>query len=171
MKNIKILNFEINKPQIIGVLIAFIIIFLSFVFLRDSGIFYFLLGISFFIAGLPFFISLIIESNTIREKEEMFLEFSRNLVESVNAGTPISKSILNIRGKDYGSLSPYINKLANQISLGIPVKIAFETFARDVGSLTITRAVTIIGESEKAGGEIGDILESVVKSVDRKSVV
>ena len=101
------------------------------------------------------------------EKEAMFLEFSRNLVESVKSGTPISKSILNIRAKDYGGLNPYIDKLANQISLGIPVKNAFETFARDTGSKTISRAVTIIGESEKAGGQIEDILESVSKSVSQ----
>ncbi len=160
-----ILGFKIKKPQIIGIVVALIVIILSFIFLRGSDVFYFLLGISFVIAGLPFFVSLILESNITREKEEMFLEFSRNLVESVKAGTPISRSILNIRTKDYGSLNPYIQKLANQISIGIPIKTAFETFARDIRSSTITRAVTIISESEKAGGRIEDVLDSVAKSV------
>jgi len=64
-------------------------------------------------------------------------------------------------------LTPYINKLSNQISLGIPIKTAFETFARDLDSKTISRAVNIISESEKAGGQIEDILESVVKSVSQ----
>ena len=155
----------LRKPQIIGIIIALVIVLLSVIFFYGTDLFWFLLGIGFIIAGLPFFIALILESNLTREKEAMFLEFSRNLVESVKAGTPISKSILNIRGKDYGGLNPYINKLANQISLGIPVKSSFETFARDIGSKTITRAVTIIGESEKAGGKIEDILESVSKSV------
>jgi len=166
MKKLNIFSkFKINKTQIIGIAVALIIILLSMIFLLGTDIFWFLLGIAFVIAGLPFFISLILESNLIREKEAMFLEFSRNLVESVKAGTPISKSILNIRNKDYGSLNPYIDKLANQISLGIPVKTAFQTFARDTGSKTISRAVTIISESEKAGGQIEDILESVSKSV------
>ncbi|MDP2924828.1 MAG: type II secretion system F family protein [Nanoarchaeota archaeon] len=157
---------KINKSQIIGLVIAFIIIILSLLLLQNSpNLLYFLLGISFFIGGLPFFISLIIESNRTREKDEMFMEFSRNLVESVNAGTPISKSILNVKNKNYGSLNPYIEKLANQISLGIPIKTSLETFARDVGSATISRAITIISESEKAGGEIQDILESVATSV------
>ena len=159
------MRLKIKKTEIIGLAVAFIIILLSFIFVFGTDIFYFLLGISFVIAGLPFFVSLILEANITKEKDEMFLEFSRNLVESVKAGTPISKSIINIRGKDYGSLNPYIDKLANQILLGIPLKAAFETFARDVGSITITRAVTIISEAEKAGGEIEDILESVTKSV------
>jgi flagellar protein FlaJ len=119
------------------------------------------------IAMFPFFISIILSTSAEREKDEMFLEFARNLVENVKAGTPISKSILNIRKKDYGKLNPHINKLANQIALGIPVKSALETFARDIESKTVIRAVTIISEAEKAGGKIDDILEAVAKSVSQ----
>jgi flagellar protein FlaJ len=158
---------KLKKPQIIGIILALSIVLLSMIFLLGTEIFWFLLGIAIVIAGLPFFISLILETNLTREKEAMFLEFSRNLVESVKSGTPISKSILNIRGKDYGGLNPFIEKLANQISLGIPVKDALQTFARDTKSKTIARAVTIISESEKAGGHIEDILESVSKSVSQ----
>jgi flagellar protein FlaJ len=156
---------KLNKPKIIGLVIALIAILLSLIFLRGTNIFYFVLGIAFFIAGLPFFIFLVMEGNKEKKKDEMFLEFSRNLVESVKAGTPISKSILNIREKEYDVLNPYVDKLANQISLGIPVQAALSTFARDINSSTVTRAVTIISESEKAGGQIEDILNSVVKSV------
>lgn len=165
LKLLRLINFEFKKVHIIGLIVALLIIVLSLIFLRDNDIFYLLVGISFVIGGFPFFVSLIMETNLTREKDEMFLEFSRNLVESVKAGTPISKSIVNIKGKNYGGLTPYINKLANQISLGIPIKTAFETFARDARSSTISRAVNIISESEKAGGEIGEILDSVVKSV------
>ena len=165
MKLPKLFGFQVSKTQIIGIVVALLIVILSFLFFGMNNIFYFLAGISLFIAGFPFFMELMIESKTTKEKEEMFLEFSRDLVENVKAGTPISRSILNLKNKDYGSLSPYIDKLANQISLGIPLKTAFETFARDVNSKTITRSVSIISESEKAGGQISDILEAVVKSV------
>jgi len=162
---IKKLN--LNKTKIISLVIAFVIAVSAILLLKNNDILYFVLGISFIIAILPFIISVVLETGAEREKEEMFLEFSRDLVENVKAGTPISKSILNIRKKDYGKLNPHINKLANQISLGIPVKTAFETFARDNANNTITRAVTIISESEKAGGRIDDILEAVVKSVSQ----
>jgi flagellar protein FlaJ len=158
---------KINKSQVIGIIVALITLILSFAFMGPSDVFYFLVGISFIIAGFPFFLAIVMDSNTTREKEEMFLEFARNLVESVRAGTPISKSILNIKNKDYGTLNPHIEKLSNQIFLGIPLKNAFETFARDLGSPTITRAVGIISESEKAGGQIEDILESVATSVSQ----
>jgi len=164
-QNINLRKYKPNKVQIIGMIVSFITITLSIIFLRGSDVFYFILGIALVIGILPFVASVILESSAAREKDEMFLEFARNLVENVKAGTPISKSILNIRKKDYGKLTPYINKLANQIALGIPVKTSLETFARDINSNTITRAVTIISEAEKAGGRIDDILEAVAKSV------
>ena len=166
-KNLELFGFKIEKIHIIGLIIALVIVILSFIFILGSDLFYFLLGISFVIAGLPFFLSLLLESSETKEKESMFLEFARDLVESVRMGTPINQSILNVRKKNYGSLSIYIDKLANQISLGIPVSTAFETFAREINSPTISRAVNIIRESEKAGGEIENILESVASSVSQ----
>ncbi len=167
LENIDWRRYRPNKPQIIGILIAFITIVLSIIFLSGTDIFYFILGLAIVIAMFPFFVSLILSTSAEREEDDMFLEFARNLVENVKAGTPISKSILNVRKKDYGKLNPYINKLANQIALGIPVKSALETFARDVGSRTVARAVIIISEAEKAGGKIDDILEAVAKSVSQ----
>lgn len=155
--------------HVIGITIAIILIIGSYALFGDSSknLFTFLIGIAFIIGGLPFFVSIIIETKQTAEKEVMFLEFSRGLVESVKAGTPISKSIFNIKNKNYGSLNSHVEKLANQISLGIPLKTAFETFARDIRSPTITRSVNIISEAEKAGGKIDDILEAVVKSVSQ----
>jgi len=163
------MRFKLSRVQIIGLGVAIAIDVISGIFfllkMIESNLFYFLFGLSFFIGGMPFFVFLIIESGMAREKDEMFLEFSRDLVENVKAGTPISRSIMNLQNKDYGNLSSYVRKLANQISLGIPVQAAFETFARDLGSSTVSRAVVIISESEKAGGDIGSVLESVAKSI------
>ncbi|MDD5191967.1 MAG: type II secretion system F family protein [Candidatus Nanoarchaeia archaeon] len=167
LQNIDWRRYKPNKGQIVGLIVAITTIVLSIIFLKETDIFYFVLGLAIVIAMFPFFVSIILTTSAEREREEMFLEFARNLVENVKAGTPISKSILNVRKKDYGKLNPHINKLANQIALGIPVKSALETFSRDVNSLTVTRAVTIISEAEKAGGKIDDILEAVAKSVSQ----
>jgi len=167
-KPLRILGLEINKTEILGFIVGLVIVVLDFIFIfENKPLFYFILGIAFVIVGFPFFLFLVFETNKMREKESMFLEFSRNLVENVRAGTPISRAILNVKTKDYRSLNPHVQKLANQISLGIPIQTAFYTFARDIRSETITRAVTIISESEKAGGQIEDILDSVVKSVSQ----
>jgi len=155
---------EIKKSQIIGSAIGISVIVMS-LFFNQTSLVYFLFGIGVIIIVAPFVISVIRENRAEKEKEEMFLEFARNLVESVKTGTPISKSIVNMKGKSYGDLSKHIDKLANQISLGIPLSSALQTFSADVKNKSITRALVLIGQAEKAGGDIGEILESVAEAV------
>jgi len=154
-----------DKKEIIGIVFGFVIIIIDLIFFRGQKLFYFLIGIAIVIFSLPFVVNTMLVSSRQKENDEMFLEFARNLVESVKAGTPISKSILNVKEKYYGSLTPHVRKLANQISLGIPVKQALENFSRDVDSETVSRAISLISEAEEAGGDIEKILESVSRSV------
>lgn len=149
----------------IGMGVGGVIMLLS-LFLINSKIFFLLIGVGALIGSAPFVFTVIYESKIESEKEKMFLEFARNLVESVKTGTPISKTIMNLKNKYYGVLSGNIQKLANQISLGIPLNTALQIFAKDVNNKTISRAITLIGQSEKSGGDIGWILESVAKAVN-----
>ncbi|MEK6875637.1 MAG: type II secretion system F family protein [Nanoarchaeota archaeon] len=155
---------EFKTLTITGIGLGVITIIVSLFFFGQQ-IFYFLIGIGVVITSLPFIIDLINESRIQAEKEDMFLEFTRNLVESVKAGTPISKSIVNIRSKPYGVLSSHVHKLANQIIMGIPLSNALQTFSKDINNKSVSRALTLIGQAEKAGGDIGEILESVAGAV------
>lgn len=156
---------KINKTAITGISAGALIALIDIIFFRGEKIFAFLLGIAFVAASVPFILSLLRESKKEREISEMFLEFSRNLAEGVATGVPISKSIANLAKRDYGALSPYVRKLANQISLGIPVNKALQTFSDDVDNNVVRRAVALIREAEKAGGQIDYILDSVAKSI------
>jgi pilus assembly protein TadC len=155
---------EVKKIHYIGIGAAVIIIALSFLF-SGTKLFFLIIGVGVLAGILPFVISLINETKIENEKEEMFLEFTRNLVESVKTGTPISKSIMNLKDKAYGVLGENIKKLANQISLGIPLGLALQVFAKDVNNKTVSRTIILIGQAEKAGGEIGEILEAVAEAV------
>jgi len=155
---------ELKKIHKIGIVIGVIIVLAS-LFFFNSKFFFMFLGLGFLLIALPFVLTLMKETKISAEKEEMFLEFARNLVESVKTGTPISKSIINLKGKDYGALTPHIDKLGNQISLGIPLSKALEAFSKDIENKTISRALTLIGQAERAGGEIGIILEAVAGAV------
>tara|TARA_Y100000310_G_scaffold47085_2_gene43674 strand:+ start:2512 stop:3381 length:870 start_codon:yes stop_codon:yes gene_type:complete len=161
---------KVNKGIIFGLVGGVVIISVSFVFLlvpdfENINLFYFLFGGGVLVGLLPFVISSIIHNRLMREKDEMFLEFARSLVESVESGTPISKSILNLRKEHFGALGGHVEKLANQIRLGIPLQTALETFAKETKSTTIIRAITLIREADKTGGNIESILSSVAKSV------
>jgi len=155
---------ELKGIHVSGILAGFIIIALSLFFI-GTKFFFLLIGMGFIIVASPFIFTLMTESQIASEKEEMFIEFARNLVESVKAGTPISKSIVNVKDKSYGVLSNNVKKLANQIYLGVPLGIALEVFARDVNNKTVSRTLTLIGQAEKSGGDIGTILESVAQAV------
>ena len=156
---------ELKISHWTGMIIGIILIGISFFFYGEV---YFLviIGTGFLIGVTPFVIGAVKESAIADEKEEMFLEFARNLVESVKTGTPISKSILQVRKRPYGALSPHVEKLANQISMGIPLNQALVIFSKDVNNSTIARALTLIGQAERAGGDIGMILESVANAVN-----
>jgi pilus assembly protein TadC len=156
---------EITKIHWIGIILSVIIIGLS-LFLIGTTLFFFMIGMGILVGVSPLVFSIIHETKVANEKEEMFLEFTRNLVESVKTGTPISKSIINVKEKSYGVLGENIKKLANQISLGIPLNTALQTFSKDIGNKSISRALTLIGQAEKAGGDIGEILESVAEAVE-----
>ncbi len=155
---------KFKKIKLIGIGISIVVILFS-LFLLGTRFFFFVFGIGVLIGFAPFVFSVINETRVSTEKEEMFLEFSRNLVESVKTGTPINKSIINVKNKPYGVLSENIKKLANQISLGIPLEKALQTFSRDIRNRTISRALTLIGQAERSGGEIGRILESVTGAI------
>ena len=151
----------------LGIVVGIVVAVGSMLMLRGSNLMYFLLVIALLVGLIPFVISFLLGQSKQREKEEKFLAFTRDLVETVRSGTPISKSIVNLRNRNYGSLTPHIVKLANQLSIGITLTNAFKTFAEDTKSKVISRAVTLISEAERAGGKIETILESVADSVNQ----
>ncbi len=158
------------RSIIFGIVLGILVIGFSLIFvfidaLKNMDLFYFLLGVGFMIAFSPFVISSVLETKIGREKDEMFLEFVRSLVESVESGTPISKSILNLKPQNFGALGKYVAKLQNQIRLGIPLQKSLDIFAKDTKSKEIKRAVTLILEADKTGGNIEQILNSVSNSV------
>jgi len=156
------MNFK--KQHKIGIALAVLIIAGAFLF-KGSPAFSLVLGIGIIVGVLPFVFSTIAETNIAREKEEMFLEFARNLVESVKMGSSISKSILILKNRNYEVLNRHVGKLANQISMGIPLNIAMQTFSKDINNKKISKAITLIRQAERAGGDIGKILESVAEAV------
>ncbi len=155
---------ELKRIHWFGIIAGIVVIALSFLAF-GSRFFFFIIWFGILIGVSPFVFTTIQKTRIAGQKEEMFLEFTRNLVESVKTGTPISKSITNMRKKPFGVLSKHVEKLANQISIGIPLKSALQTFAGDINNNTITRTITLIGQAERAGGNIGEILEAVAKAV------
>src|SRR3989344_3683063 len=165
------LEFKLSKKQWAGIIAGVIIAGVSIAIFRGNGLMYFLLVISLIIAILPFVLDLILVQGEQKEKEEKFLFFVRDLVENVRSGTPVSRSIMNLKKRNYGSLSPHIEKLANQLSIGMTLTDSLIVFSKDTESKVISRAVGLISEAERAGGKIETILESVASSINQIEIL
>lgn len=133
----------------------------------ESPVFSLILIVSLFLMILPTILRVSIESKRQKTIDSKFLEFTRDLVENVKSGTPISKSIVILKDRDYGSLSDHVKKLANQITLGLSLDRALQVFAKDTKSPVISRSVSLIAEAQRAGGRIDAIIESVSNSVNQ----
>ena len=159
------MNEKIREIDLIGPGVGLGVIIVAY-FFASERFFPLLAGLGIFLGVIPFILRILKENRISQEKESMFLEFARNLVESVKTGTPISKSIINMRSKNFGALNPHVQKLANQISVGIPLNTALNFFSKDVNNRSIARSLTLIGQAERAGGDIGEILEAVAGAVN-----
>lgn len=151
----------------VGVLLLFldIYLFVDFTTGTIARWFWGVMVLAINIGGLQFFIDFMKENTRQKEIELKFLEFIRNLVENVRSGVSIPKSIIQVSNEDYGALTPYIKKLANQIQWGIPIHVAFTNFGNDTGNRVIKRSISIVIEAEESGGDIASVLESVSESV------
>jgi len=158
---------KFEKMHWMGIGIGLAMAVASYFIFQQKAVFNFMFVVSLIIGALPFLISLLLGQGRQREKEEKFLAFSRDLVESVKSGTPISKSIILLRMRNYGALTVHVRKMANQLALGFTLNQALDNFAMDTKSKVISRAVGLISEAERAGGKIESILDSVSKSVDQ----
>ena len=155
-----------NQPRhYIAIGIAFIALFMDIFYLRDTVIFVPFLFFSVMIAWFQYWLDLFMENRKQKEIEEQFPNFVRNFVGTVKSGMPVSKAIVHVADTDYGALTPYVKKLANQIEWSIPVHRALVNFAESTENRIIRRAVATVIEAEQSGGNIEDVLDRITDSL------
>ena len=146
--------------KFIGLIVSVIVVILLLIFKAQikQELFYFILVILAILSVFPFILILILQQGKHEEKSEMFLEFLRDIVEGVKSGIPVNKTVMNLSERDYGALNGTIKKVINQLSLGIPLDDALKTMAKDSKNKTISRAIGLISEAQKAGGDVNQVL-------------
>ena len=115
----------------------------------------------------------------LKEIEERFPDFMRELVEGLRGGMTLPLALKYAARSDYGALNKYINKIVSQISWGLPFEKVFEDFAKSVKSKVVARAVSVIIESHRSGGELSKAIESITQATaevekikkERKAVI
>ncbi len=164
---------ELKLKHYFGLGFGFFIILIDFVFFFDftaklgPSAWYFnpILVIGVLIGSITFILDFLHENERQKELETKFLEFVRGLVETVRSGVSIPQAIMHAASVNYGALTPYVQKLSNQIEWGYPLHNALTIFANDTKNPVIKRSVAIVIEAEQSGGDMGSVLESVTQSV------
>ena len=121
--------------------------------------------VAFVVAGINFLLDFLNENKRQKELELNFLEFVRALVETVRSGVTIPSAVMQISDANYGSLTPYIKKLANQLEWGYPLHEALTIFAINTKNSVIKKSVAIVIQAERSGGDMGIVLQAVTNSV------
>lgn len=123
-----------------------------------------ILGI--FLVAVPVVIFRYQKFKALKEMEEKFPIFLRDVVESVRAGMAFHLAIVNSSKFDYGRLSKEVKKMSNQISWGLPVTKVLDQFTDRVrGSRRLFDSLQTIRESYKTGGDVVATLDSVADNL------
>ncbi|HID73562.1 MAG TPA: type II secretion system F family protein [Thermoplasmata archaeon] len=90
--------------------------------------------------------------------EDKFPDFIKDLAEYWKGGLSMTTAIDTISRGEYGALNKDVRIMATQISWGIAFEDVLRLFADRVRTPLVERTVTMVGEANKAGGKISDIL-------------
>ncbi len=163
------MNIQFKSKYLVGISIGISLILIDvMLFLKHiipKRLFFPLIVIGVTISWLQFWLDFFNELKRQKEMELKFLEFIRSITENIKSGISVTHSILQVKDKDYGTLSPYIKKLANQMEWGIPLHKGLVVFAKDTDNQVVKRDVAIIIEAYRSGGNIEEVLDSVALSV------
>lgn len=159
------MKIKFKKEYLIGISFGILLTILNLLYFLKTRWFFATIVLAIVACIAQFLLDIRKEQSRQKEIEEKFLEFVRALVGTVKSGISIPQALRQTSDKDYGSLTKYTKKLANQLEWGIPVDEALSTFSKDTGNTVIKRSVSIVLEAEKSGGDMEGVLESVTDSV------
>ncbi len=156
---------KFNQKHLAGVIFGSIVMIIDFVFFMSSPIFLAGIIIAACIMLFPYWIEFLMELQRQKQMEVHFPDFVRNFVGAIKSGMPLGKAIIYVSDSDYGSLTPYVKKMAHQLEWNIPVHKVLKNFTKDVNNPVVTRALNTVIKAERSGGNIEDVLGSVTSSL------
>ena len=101
----------------------------------------------------------------IKEYERYFPIFLSDIAEAKRSGLSFPFAIMSCKG-NYGAFTKEVRKMQKQLSWGVSVEEAFAQLRERVKESSILpRAISIIMECYRTGGDIEKILSSVIENV------
>ncbi len=160
---------EINEKFIIlaSVAVFLFLVLLSVFVSKDVVLSTNMLFLGVIMLFSPFSIYRFLEFKKVTAYEQAFPSFLRDLAESQRAGLSILQAIKLSAKSDYGILTNEVRKMDAQLSWNVPLEKVLRNFAKKMkNSKTVLRAVLIIDQANKSGGNIEDTMDSLANNIE-----
>jgi len=113
---------------------------------------------------LPYGLISFLKNRAVREMENQFPSFLKDLAESKKGGMTIIQAFESARETDYGRLNHQIEKIHNQLSWGIPFPEVMQRFSKRMDdSPVIQELISILVQSFRSGGDITETIEALAE--------
>ncbi len=155
-----------DKIVLGSVIIGSILILLGFIIfliLSDQiGGILMILGI--IVSILPYGILSFLKNRAVRQVEEQFPNFLKELAESKRGGMTLMQALESSQKSDYGRLNNEIEQIHDEMSWGIPLPKVMERFSQRMEESTvIQQSISILLQSFRSGGNITKTIESIAE--------
>ena len=116
------------------------------------------------IAILPYGVISFLKNRAIREVEDQFPSFLKDLAESKRGGMTILQAFEAAKETDYGRLNNEIEQIHDELTWGIPLPEVMQRFSHRMSeSAVIQESISILLQSFRSGGNITKTIESIAE--------
>lgn len=103
------------------------------------------------------------EQIRVKNLENALPNFFRDLAGMNDSGMTLPTAVHLVAGAEYGTLTPHIRKLDNEMSWGVNFVEALYRFGQGLGTKLADRSVDLIAKASKAGGDVSEVLRAAAK--------
>jgi flagellar protein FlaJ len=103
------------------------------------------------------------EQLRVKNLENALPNFFRDLAGMNDSGMTLPTAVHLVAAAEYGTLTPHIRKLDNEMSWGVGFVDALYRFGKGLGTTLADRSVDLIAKASKAGGDVSEVLRAAAK--------
>lgn len=118
-----------------------------------------LLATAFLVGSGPYAVAAWRKRRRLLALDTRLPDFLTDLASLHKAGLTLQDSLLTAAKGDYGKLTPHVRRAADQARWNVPVLRALENMKRDIGTPIADRALTVVLEAGRTGGNVPEVLE------------
>ena len=103
------------------------------------------------------------EQIRVKNLENALPNFFRDLAGMNDSGMTLPTAVHLVAAAEYGTLTPHIKKLDNEMSWGVNFVEALHHFGQGLGTKLADRSVDLIAKASAAGGDVSEVLRAAAK--------